>query len=146
MSLVVTTRIVIIFAVQTTGIVMRKATKDQLTPKEEELMHLLWEHGPIFISKLIELYPDPKPHFNTVSTVMRRLEAKGFVSHHEAGGAFQYFAIPKKEDFRNRSFGKFIKDYFGGSYYGAVSALVAENKITAEELKELLELVDRKGE
>lgn len=123
----------------------KKGTKDQLTPKEEELMQLLWEHGPIHISKLLELYPDPTPHFNTVSTVMRRLEAKGFVAHNEVGTSFQYYAVAKKDDFRSKSLGDFIKNYFGGSYFGAVSALVAEEKITAEELKELLELVERKG-
>lgn len=124
---------------------MRKTDKTQLTPKEEELMQLLWEHGPILISKLVELYPEPRPHFNTVSTVMRRLEGNGLVGHNEVGGAFHYYAIAKKEDFRRRSFGDFIKNYFGGSYYGAVSALVADDKITADELKELLDLVERKG-
>lgn len=124
---------------------MRKTDKTQLTPKEEELMQLLWEHGPILISKLVELYPEPRPHFNTVSTVMRRLEGKGLVGHNEVGGAFHYYAIAKKEDFRRRSFGDLIKNYFGGSYYGAVSALVADDKITADELKELLDLVERKG-
>lgn len=121
------------------------AKKEQLTPKEEEVMQFLWEHGPIQISKLVELYPDPKPHFNTVSTVVRRLEAKGFVDHNDVNGSFHYFANVKKEYFRNRNFGNFIKNYFGGSYYGAVSALVEENKISADELKELLELVERKG-
>lgn len=121
------------------------AKKEQLTPKEEEVMQFLWEHGPIQISKLVELYPDPKPHFNTVSTVVRRLEAKGFVDHNDVNGSFHYFAKVKKEYFRNRNFGNFIKNYFGGSYYGAVSALVEENKISADELKELLELVERKG-
>lgn len=125
---------------------MRKASKDQLTPKEEELMQLLWEHGPIAISQLVELYPDPKPHFNTVSTVVRRLEAKEFVGHDDVNGAFHYYAKVAKEYFRNRSFGNFIKNYFGGSYYGAVSALVNEEKITADELKELLRLVENKGE
>ena len=67
---------------------MKKRNNDQLTQKEEELMQLLWDHEPILISKLIEFYPDPKPHFNTVSTVMKRLEAKGFVSHSEIGGLF----------------------------------------------------------
>lgn len=123
----------------------KTASKKLLTPKEEELMCLLWEHGPILISKLLELYPDPKPHFNTVSTVMRRLEAKGFVAHNEVGGSFQYYAVAQKEDFRSRSFGDFIKNYFGGSYFGAVSALVAEEKISADELKELLDLVNRKN-
>lgn len=124
---------------------MRKRDNNQLTPKEEELMQLLWEHEPILISKLIEFYPDPKPHFNTVSTVMKRLEAKGFVNHNEVGGSFQYFSTVKKENFRNKSFGDFIKNYFGGSYYGAVSALVEDDKISAGELKELLELIENKG-
>lgn len=124
---------------------MRKRNDAQLTPREEELMRLLWEHEPILISRLIEFYPEPKPHFNTVSTVMKRLEAKGFVSHNEVGGSYQYFSTVKKEKFRNKSFGDFIKNYFGGSYYGAVSALVEEDKISVDELKELLELVESKG-
>lgn len=120
-------------------------SKDQLTPKEEELMQLLWEHGPILISKLVELYPDPKPHFNTVSTVVRRLEAKGFVGHNDVCGSFHYYAKIEKDFFRRKRFGNFINNYFGGSYYGAVSALVAEDKISSDELKELLKLVERKG-
>ncbi|MCH5221294.1 MAG: BlaI/MecI/CopY family transcriptional regulator [Muribaculaceae bacterium] len=124
---------------------MKKRDNNQLTPKEEELMQLLWAHEPILISKLIEFYPEPKPHFNTVSTVMKRLEAKGFVGHTEIAGSFQFFSMVKKENFRNKSFGDFIKNYFGGSYYGAVSALVEEDKISATELKELLALIENKG-
>lgn len=125
---------------------MRRTIKDQLTPKEEELMQFLWEHGPISISKLVELYPDPRPHVNTISTVMRRLETKGFVGHHDMSGTFHYFAKVEKEYFRNRSFGNFIKNYFGGSYFGAVSDLVADEKISRSELEELLRLVEKKGE
>lgn len=125
---------------------MRRTIKDQLTPKEEELMQFLWEHGPISISKLVELYPDPRPHVNTISTVMRRLETKGFVGHHDMSGTFHYFAKVEKEYFRNRSFGNFIKNYFGGSFFGAVSALVADEKISRSELEELLRLVEKKGE
>jgi transcriptional regulator, blaI/mecI/copY family len=132
--------------VSTIKIVMKRTMKDQLTPKEEELMQFLWEHGPISISKLVELYPDPRPHVNTISTVMRRLETKGFVGHHDMSGTFHYFAKVEKEYFRNRSFGNFIKNYFGGSYFGAVSALVADEKISRSELEELLRLVEKKGE
>ena len=124
---------------------MRKRDNNQLTPKEEELMQLLWEHEPILISKLIEFYPEPKPHFNTVSTVMKRLEAKGFVGHKDVGGSFQFFSKIPKANYRKKSFGDFIKNYFGGSYYGAVSALVEEDKISATELKELLEIIENKG-
>lgn len=123
---------------------MARTAKNQLTPKEEELMQFLWEYGPISISKLVELYPDTKPHFNTVSTVVRRLEAKGFVEHHDVGGTFHYRAKVEKEYFRSWSFSNLIKNYFGGSYYGAVSSLVAEEKISTEELKELLRLVEQK--
>lgn len=128
---------------------MRKAKdkpKDQLTEKEEQLMQLLWKHGPILVSKLIEYYPDPKPHFNTVSTVMRRLESRGIVGHNEVGGNYEYYAIAKMEDFRRRNFVNLIKDYFGGSYFGAVSALVQEEKITADELRCLLDLIESKGD
>ncbi|MDE7472371.1 MAG: BlaI/MecI/CopY family transcriptional regulator, partial [Muribaculaceae bacterium] len=76
---------------------------------------------------------------------LRRLESKGLVAHDDVGGSFMYYAVAKKEDFRNKSLGNFIKNYFNGSYYGAVSALVSEDKITADELKELLQLVERKG-
>lgn len=119
--------------------------KERLTPKEEELMRLLWEHGPIAVSQLAELYPQPRPHVNTISTVVRRLESKGFVGHNEVGGSFRYFAVPQKEEYRSKSLGDLIKNYFAGSYYGAVSALVQEEKITAEELKELLNLVENRG-
>lgn len=122
-----------------------KSIKDKLTPKEEEVMQLLWEHGPIGISKLVELYSEPRPHFNTVSTVVRRLEAKDFVGHEVVSGTFHYFAKVAKEDFRNRSFGNLIKNYFGGSYYGAVSALVSEEKISADELKALFRIIEQKG-
>ena len=119
--------------------------KKRLTDKEEELMQLLWEHGPMPVSQLLELYPEPRPHFNTVSTVIRRLEAKGFVNHEVAGGAYRYYAVAKMEDFRKSSFSRFIKSYFKGSYYGAVSAVVADVKISADELRELLDLVERKS-
>ena len=124
---------------------MKKRNNSQLTPKEEELMQLLWDNEPTPISRLVEQYPDPKPHFNTVSTVMKRLEAKGFVSHNDVGGVYHYYSTVKKENFREKSFGDFVRDYFGGSYYGAVSALVEDEKISAAELKELLDLIENKG-
>lgn len=124
---------------------MKRKQEDKLTPKEEELMRLLWENGPMAISALVALYPDPKPHFNTVSTVMRRLESKGFVGHEDIAGTFHYYTKVAKESFRRRSFGNLIRNYFGGSYYGAVSSLVAEDKISADELKELLKLVEQRG-
>lgn len=125
---------------------MRKPKpKDQLTDKEEEIMRMLWEHGPMFVSQMLELYPEPRPHFNTVSTVIRRLEAKGVVAHNDVSGSYQYYPVARMEAYQSRSLGRVIKSYFNGSYYGAVSALVAEEKISADELRELLELVEQKS-
>lgn len=125
---------------------MRKPSqKDQLTDKEEELMRLLWEHGPAFISQLVDLYPEPKPHFNTVATVMRRLETKGFAAHTDVAGSFQYYPLAELDTFRKRSLGRVIKNYFKGSYYSAVSALVADEKISADELRELLQIIENKN-
>ena len=119
--------------------------KKRLSDKEEEIMGFFWDNGDMFVREVVDNYPDPKPHFNTVSTVVRRLETKGFVGHNEISGSFHYYAKVEKEYFRSRSFGNFIKNYFGGSYYGAVSSLVTEDKISADELKELLRLVEHKG-
>lgn len=123
----------------------KSSTKDKLTDKEEELMGYLWENGPMFVSQLVELYPEPRPHFNTVSTVIRRLEGKGFVAHNELAGSFQYYPVVEMAAYRRRSLGHVIKSFFKGSYYGAVSTLVAEEKITADELRELLDMVEQKS-
>lgn len=123
---------------------MRKKKSD-LTEKEEEIMHMLWNYGPQFVKELVERYPDPKPHFNTVSTFIRILEKKGHVGHEAIGAGYRYYAISKLEDVRRRTFGTFVKSYFNNSYFGAVSNLVEEEKISAEELKELLDLVEKRN-
>ncbi len=123
---------------------MRKS-KSELTEKEEEIMHMLWQHGPQFVKELVERYPDPKPHFNTVSTFIRILEKKGHVAHEAIGTGYRYYAVSKLEDMRRRTFGSFVKNYFNNSYLGVVSNLVEEEKISAEELKELLDLVEKRS-
>ena len=92
--------------------------------------------------ELVDLSPEPKPHFNTLSTIVRTLEAKGYVSHKAYGKSFQYFAIVDEEEFSKRTLGSVIKNYFKNSYLGAVSALVEEEKISLDDLKELIEKVE----
>lgn len=121
----------------------RGRPKSILTDKEEEIMHRLWENGPMFVRELVETYPDPKPHFNTVATTVRILESKGYVAHESVGGSHRFYATASIDDFRRRSLGKVISQYFCGSYIGAVSSLVADEKISAAELRELLEMVER---
>jgi len=123
----------------------RGRTRAEITDKEEEILQLFWQHGPLCVRELVELYPDPKPHFNTISTFVRSLEKKGLVAHNDTQSAYQYYAVAKMEDFRRKTFGNFIKNYFNNSYLGAVSSLIEDEKITPEELKELIEMVQKKN-
>lgn len=116
--------------------------KTDLTPREEEVMQMLWDNGPQFVRQLVERYPDPRPHFNTVSTVIRGLEDKGYVTHESIGGSYCYRAARPKEEFRDRSLMQLVKGYFNNNYLGAVSALVEEEKVTVDELKELIAMIE----
>ncbi|MBD5233187.1 MAG: BlaI/MecI/CopY family transcriptional regulator [Bacteroidales bacterium] len=119
-----------------------KSNIQKLTDKEREIMQILWSEGPQTVRQLLERYPDPKPHFNTVSTTVRILEDKGFVAHEAGGHAYRYYAVADFDDFRNRSFADLVKSYFNNSYKSVVSALVEEEKISADELREILHMVE----
>ena len=115
----------------------------KLTRKEEEIMNLFWDKGAMFIKELLELYEEPKPHFNTLSTMVRTLEANGFVGHKAYGNSYQYFPIVTREEYAGNTFTGIISNYFNNSYLSAVSSLVKEEKITVEELKELIEQIEK---
>ena len=119
--------------------------REVLTEKEAPIMQMLWEHGPMFVREMVELYDEPRPHFNTVSTQVRILEEKGYVGHEVVGTSHRFYAIARKEDFRNRSLAGVIRDYFDNSYKNVVSALAEEEKISVDELREIIELVERKN-
>ena len=115
----------------------------KLTRKEEEIMNLFWDKGAMFIKELLELYEEPKPHFNTLSTMVRTLEANGFVGHKAYGNSYQYFPVVTREEYAGNTFTGIISNYFNNSYMSAVSSLVKEEKITVEELKELIEQIEK---
>lgn len=115
---------------------------EKLTNREEKLMELFWQNGPLFVHEIVAMMPDPKPHFNTISTQVRTLEAKGYVAHKAFGGTYQYYAAISEEDFSRRTLRSVIDRYFERSYLGAVSALVEEEKITVEELEELIRQIN----
>lgn len=125
---------------------MKAGRKAQiLTEKETVLMRMLWDRGPMFVREMLEIYPEPKPHFNTVSTIIRILEDKGHVGHEVVGASHRYYAIARQEDFRKKSLARLVSDYFNNSYKNAVSALVEEEKISLDELREIIDLVERKN-
>lgn len=107
-------------------------------------MKALWEKGPLYARQIVDLYPDPKPHQNTVATILKILEEKGHVGHEAIGNAHIYHAITPKEEVRRKSLGNLISDFFDNSYKGVVSALIGEEKLSIEELKEIIEMVEKK--
>ncbi|MDD3955118.1 MAG: BlaI/MecI/CopY family transcriptional regulator [Proteiniphilum sp.] len=115
----------------------------ELTIKEEEVMNLFWEEGPLFVKQLVEKYPDPKPHFNTLSTYVRSLEEKGYLSHDALGSTYRYFPVITEEQYRNGNLKNVVRKYFDNSYLYVVSSLIKEKDITVEEIRKLLEEVEK---
>ena len=118
----------------------------RLTKKEEVIMNHFWNKGPLFVRELRELYPEPRPHFSTLSTQVRTLQEEGFIDHKAYGPTYQYFAKVTREEYKQRSLIGLIDKYFDNSYLSAVSALVKEEKVTVDELKELIALVEESEE
>lgn len=118
--------------------------RPQLTAKEEEIMHVFWQHGPLFVKEILDYLPDPKPHVNTVSTVVRVLEGKGYVGHEKKGGSYRYHALLLKENYRKTTLREMLKNYFDNSFKSMVSALVEEEQLDPEELKEVIDIIEKK--
>lgn len=119
--------------------------KQDLTAKEEEAMNIFWQHGPQYVREMLAYYPDPKPHFNTLSTVVRTLEEKGYVGHTSIGTSYQYYAAITAEQYHKKTLKSVISRYFKGSYLNAISALVKDEQISADELKQLVDQISKNG-
>ncbi len=118
---------------------------NRLTAREEEIMNFFWAKGPLFVKEIIGFYPDPKPHFNTVSTFVRELEAKGFVSHKALGLTYQYYPVVSQQEYSKLTLKGVVENYFNKSYLNAVSALVKEEDISLDELKQLIKDIESSG-
>lgn len=109
-----------------------------LTNREEEIMELFWEKGPLFVKDIIDLMTEPKPHYNTISTIVRTLEEKEYVGHEQFGNTHRYFAAISKEEFSKNTIKNMVGKYFNKSYASVVSMFVQEEKISIEEIQELI--------
>lgn len=116
----------------------------KLTNKEEEIMHILWKLKKAFVKDVMAEITEDQPHYNTLSTIIRNLEEKGFVSHNAYGNTHQYFPIVSMEDYRKRFMNTAIENYFNNSYKSMVSFFAEEDKISAEELREILAIIEKK--
>lgn len=116
----------------------------RLTNREEEIMTIIWEKGPSYVKDIIALLPDPKPHYNTVSTIVRGLEEKGYLGYEQYGNTYQYFAIITRDDYSKYTLRSIVSKYFKKSYSSVVSLFAEENDISVEELRSILKEIESK--
>src|SRR6056297_3304947 len=112
----------------------------KLTRKEEEVMKILWRLKKAFVKDIIEKYDDPKPHYNTISSLVRLLQNKGIVGYNQYGNTYQYYPLVTKEEYRRSFMKQVVNDYFDNSYKSAVAFFVKENDLSPEELEELIKM------
>jgi len=115
----------------------------ELTKAEEQVMRILWQLKEAIVKDVIDLMPEPKPAYNTVSTVIRVLETKGFVDHKAYGNSYVYFPVISEEVYKNFAFDKVMNNYFSNSYSSLVSYLVKEKNLSVNELEELTKLAEK---
>ncbi len=115
----------------------------KLTDKELEIMNVLWDNGALSMRDIIENIMEPKPHFNTVATLVRRLEAHGMITHQALGARFfLYEAAMTREKYAEAMNRESVNRFFHGSYMNFISQLVQEEEISVDELKELIKMVE----
>ena len=117
----------------------------KLTNKEEEIMHILWRLEKAFVKDLLAEIQDEKPHYNTLSTIVRNLEEKGYVDYVAYGKTHQYYPVISKEAYRKRFMNNAIENYFNNSYKNVVSFFAKEEKISVKDLKEIIKLIEKKA-
>jgi BlaI family transcriptional regulator, penicillinase repressor len=113
----------------------------QLTRAEEEVMQILWLIEKGMVNTILEHFPKPKPAYNTVSTIIRILEQKGFVGHKTYGRTYEYYPLVDKKDYTRSHFRNFVTNYFGNSYPSVASFFTKEENLSLKELEEIQEMI-----
>ena len=116
----------------------------KLTKKEEEVMKILWKLRRAFVKDIVAEYPDPKPHNNTLSSLVRILQDKGIVGFKQYGNTYEYFPILQKEEYRKGYMKEIISDYFDNSFSRAVASFVEDEKLDQEEIEKIMKLIKTK--
>jgi len=115
----------------------------ELTKAEEQIMQELWEMGGGFVKDVVERLPEPKPAYNTVSTIIRILETKGFVDHESYGKSHRYIPKISKEEYKKIITGKLLHNYFDNSASSMLSFFLEEQQLGIQDLDEILQIIQR---
>jgi BlaI family transcriptional regulator, penicillinase repressor len=115
----------------------------ELTKAEDQVMQILWRLGKGFVKDIIEHLPEPKPAYNTVSTIVRILETKGFVDHKAYGKTHEYYPLISKDKYTKFYLNNLLKGYFNGSFQNLVSFFAKENKMDIKDMEKLLDEIKK---
>ncbi len=118
---------------------------EKLTHQEEKIMLLIWKHGPCFIKDILAKINNPKPPYTTVASIVKNLERKQYVKNKHYGNTYEYTPIISQEEYKSEFMDGFIGNYFENSYKGMVSFFAQGQKVSADDLKEIISLIE-KGE
>lgn len=113
-----------------------------LTKAEEQVMQILWEKKEAFVKELLQSFPEPKPAYNTVSTIIRILEKKGFVGHRSFGKSHQYYPMVSRDKYRNERFSNLMHDYFNNSMKQVLSHFGKNGSLHIGEADEIIQLME----
>lgn len=114
---------------------------NKLTNKEEEVMKILWKLNKAFVKDIQAEYPDPKPHYNTVSSLVRILQDKGIVGFKQYGNTYEYFPLLSREKYRKVFIKEIISDYFDNSFPRAVASFIEDENLDPAEIEEIIKLI-----
>lgn len=116
----------------------------KLAKREEQIMQTFWDMEKAFIRDIIPLLPDPKPHYNSVATMVKILEEKGFLGHDVIGNMFCYFPIISKEEYQKHALKDVVSQYFDNSYPRMLAFFAKEQNLSEDELTEIVNLIKNK--
>lgn len=113
-----------------------------LTKAEEQVMQILWDEKEGFVKELLQKFPEPRPAYNTVSTIIRILEKKGFVDHKSFGKSHQYYPLVSREQYRTERFSYLMKDYFNNSMKQVLSHFGSSGSLNLKEADEIIQMME----
>ncbi len=124
----------------------KDSTKNYLNQREEQVMFILWKLKKAFVKEILAEMPDPKPPYNTISSIVRKLEDRGVVAYEAFGKTHRYYPILTKQEYRGSTLKNLVGRYFGGSIEQVVSFFVEEEQVNPDEIKDLLEKIKKNDE
>ena len=115
----------------------------KLAKREEQIMQVYWDLGKAFIKEVIPHLPEPKPHYNSVATMVKILEEKGFLDHDSVGNVYRYFPVISREDYQKHAMKDIVSQYFDNSYPRMLAFFAKEQKLTEKQLNEIVNIIKK---